>query len=111
MSIFGDGFDAEDAFTIGGAMGFAEESMQAEEEGLKDDPELPEELSGEIKEVNLRIFKNTNPTLFRYIVNLVLRQKREWRKKLDMMHSDETDAELKALEETEKLLKEDENAD
>jgi hypothetical protein len=41
----------------------------------------------------------------------VLRQKREWRKKLDMMHSDETDAELKALEETEKLLKEDENAD
>ena len=39
MTLFGDGFDAEDAFTIGGAMGFAEESMKAEEEGLFDEQE------------------------------------------------------------------------
>lgn len=110
MSMFDDGFDAEDAFTIGGAMGFAEESMQAEEEGLHDDPELPKE-STDTKDVNLRIFKNTNPTLFEYIVKLVMDHKRKWRRQMALAHSKETESELKAMAETEKLLEENDAAD
>ena len=106
MSIFDDGFDTGDALAIGGAMGFAEESMRAEEEGLFDEPDPVLEDLGAVgsKEVNLQIFKNTNPRLFEYIVRLVAKQKRVWRKKLAMMHSDASEAELRALAETEKLL-------
>ncbi len=111
MSIFDDGFDAEDAATIGGAMGFAEESMRIEDEGLFEEPEpVLEDLKPfEINEVNLQIFKNTNPGLFKYIVGLVARQKRLWRKKLAIMRSEESNGELEALARTERLLEESED--
>lgn len=106
MSIFDDGFDAEDAFTLGAAIGFAEESMQAEEEGL-DEKSEPIKLPEKVGSVDLHIFRNTNPELFNYIVRLVAKQKREWRRKLKAMRDASNNAELRALAETEKLLEED----
>lgn len=102
MGIFDDGFDAEDATILGGAMGFAEESMRAEEEGLNEEPEEEEFDFSELKEVDLRLIYNMNPDLFKHIVGLVRKQNAKWA--ADRMDREEVAEELKALEESEKML-------
>lgn len=104
MSIFDDGFDAEDAAYLAGAIGFAEESIQAEEkldEELEDIVDI--DLSG-LKEVDLRLIYNMNPPLFKHIVNIIEKQKAKWRRaRLDR---EEVSEELMALKESEELLEE-----
>lgn len=102
MSIFDDGFDAEDATILGGAMGFAEESMKAEEE-TEEAPEEEIDIDpSELKEVDLRLIRNMNPGLFKYIANIVRKQKAKWQK--DRLARESVEEELKALEESEKYL-------
>lgn len=101
--MFDDGFDAEDATILGGAMGFAEESMRAEEEGLNEDAEEEDFDVSELKEVNLRLVYNTNPGLFKYIVKLIRKQKEKWAN--DRRAREEVAEELEALEKSEAMLK------
>jgi hypothetical protein len=104
--MFDDGFDAEDALMIGGAMGLAEEAIRDENEALSQEHEVHHEASrlARLKDVNLQIFRNTNPELFEYIVAIVIRQKRKWRKQIAAMRNSEVNHELRALEKTEELL-------
>jgi hypothetical protein len=103
MNIFDDGFDAEDACILGGILGFAEESMQAEEEGSEKAPEEEIEIdSSEIKGTDLRLIYNTNPGLYKYIANIVRKQKIKWEK--DRLARESVAEEIAALEESEAML-------
>ena len=103
MSIFDDGFDAEDATILGGIMGFAEESIRAEEESLDEEPEDDINIDmSEIKDTDLRLIYNMNPGLFKYIVNIIKRQTARWRQ--DRIDREEVEEELEALRESEELL-------
>ncbi len=104
--MFDDEFDTEDALMIGGAMGFAEEALREEDEALFGEPKVkPKTLNPEeFKDIDLQIFRNTNPELFEYIVEMVAKQKQKWRKQIAAMRNNETNHELEALEKTEKLL-------
>ena len=103
MGIFDDGFDAEDACILGGAMGFAEESMRAEEEGAEEGPEEKVEIdSSEIKGTDLRLIYNMNPGLYKYIANMVRKQKIKWEK--DRLARESVAEEMVALEESEAML-------
>jgi len=105
MSLFDDGFDAEDATILGGAMGFAEESMRAEEESPEEDPKEETDIDpSELKEVDLRLIYNMNPGLFKYIVNIIRRQRARWER--DRLDREAVAEELKAMEESEKCLEE-----
>jgi hypothetical protein len=105
FDISNDGFDAEDAAYLGGAMGFAEESMREEERGEDEEteedlPEIPD-----IKEVNLRILRNTDPKLFEYVVKRAMEMAARWRKvRLEREMLSEFGFELEALEESERAL-------
>ena len=102
MSIFDDGFDIEDAAYLAGAIGFAEESIRAEEEQEEELEDMIDiDLSGP-KEVDLKLVYNMNPGLFKHIVNIIKRQKAKWRR--DRLDREEVSEELKALEESEELL-------
>jgi hypothetical protein len=102
MSIFDDGLDIEEALTLAGAIGFAEESMRAEED-LEEAPEEEIEIdSSEIKEIDLKLIYNMNPGLYRYIANIVRNQKIKWEK--DRLAREAVTEELAALEETEAML-------
>lgn len=104
MSIFDDGFDAEDAAYLGGAIGFAEESIRAEEEQEEELEDIVDiDLSG-LKEVDLRLIYNMNPGLFKHIVNIAKKQKAKWRR--DRLDREEVSEELIALRESEELLEE-----
>lgn len=103
MNIFDDGFDAEDACILGGVMGFAEESMRAEEEEPKETPEEETEIdSSEIKGTDLRLIYNMNPGLYKYIANIVRKQKIKWEK--DKLARESVAEEIAALEESEAML-------
>jgi hypothetical protein len=103
MSIFDDGFDAEDACVLGGTMGFAEESMRAEEEDPEEPLEKEEDVSpSEIEEINLRLIYNMNPGLFNYIVRIAKKQRARWEK--DRLAREAVEEELKAIRESEKCL-------
>ena len=100
MSIFDDGFDAEDALVLGGTIGFAEESIKSEEEGLDNAPEEDIDIDmSEIKEVNLRLIYNMNPDLFRYIMRIAKRQKDRWKK--DRLARESVQEELVCLDKSE----------
>jgi hypothetical protein len=104
MSIFDDGFDAEDAAYLGGAIGFAEESIRAEEEQEEELEDVVDiDLSG-LKDVDLRLIYNMNPSLFKHIVNIIRKQKAKWRR--DRLDREEVSEELIALRESEELLEE-----
>jgi hypothetical protein len=105
MSLFDDGFDVEDATILGGAMGFAEESMKAEEESPEEisEEEIEVDLS-EIKDTDLRLIHNMNPSLFRYIINIIQKQRAKWER--DRLDRESVREELIALEESEKCLEE-----
>jgi len=103
MSIFDDGFDAEDACILGGIVGFAEESIRVEEEGLEKAPEEEIEIdSSEIKGTDLVLIYNMNPGLYKYIANIVRRQKVKWEK--DRLARESVTEEIAALEESEAML-------
>jgi len=105
VDIFDDGFDMEDATFLGAAIGFAEESIRAEEEGLDEDPEDNIDIDpSQIKDENLRLIHNMNPGLFRYIINIIKKQTIRWRK--DRMAREEVEEELEALRKTEEMLEE-----
>lgn len=102
MSIFDDGLDIEEALTLAGAIGFAEESIKAEEE-LGEDPEEEAEIDfSEIKEIDLKLIHNMNPSLYKYITNIVRSQKIKWEK--DRLARGAVAEELAALEKTEAML-------
>lgn len=102
MSIFDDGLDTEEALTLAGAIGFAEESIR-DEERLGEDPEEEIEIdSSEIKEIDLKLIHNMNPALYKYIANIVRNQKIKWEK--DRLAREAVAEELAALEETEAML-------
>ena len=102
MSIFDDGFDIEEALTLAGAIGFAEESIRAEE-GTEEAPEEEIEIdSSEIKEIDLKLIYNMNPALYKYIANIVHNQKIKWEK--DRLAREAVAEELDALEKTEAML-------
>ena len=81
MFDFDDDFDMEDATIIGGIMGFAEESIREENRQLED---INEEDYGldEVtdRDTNLRLLRNENPGLVKYLLSLVIKQKRQWAK-------------------------------
>jgi hypothetical protein len=104
MNIFDDGFDAEDAAYLGGAIGFAEESIRAEEEQEEELEDIVDiDISG-LKEVDIRLVYNMNPDLFKHMVNIIKRQRAKWRR--DRLDREEVSEELKALAESEELLEE-----
>jgi hypothetical protein len=82
MGIFDDGFTNEDAAVLGGIIGFAEESLRVENEDPEAEEYLPEEESGvessAVEEENLRLIRNGNPELFRYIVSIARKQAKKW---------------------------------
>jgi len=110
IDISDDGeFDTGDALLLGGAMGFAEESMRVEDQQMHEaparkiaQPDLPE-----FRSADMQIFKNTNLALFQYIVALVANQKAIWRKKLSAIKQNDINHELEALSKSEALLDED----
>lgn len=105
MSIFDGGFDAEDACILGGAMGFAEESMRAEEKDSEKATEREEEIeidSSEIKGTDLNLIYNMNPGLYKYIANIVRKQKAKWEK--DRLARESVAEELAAMEKSEAML-------
>ena len=103
MTIFDDGFDIEDAAYLGGAIGFAEESIRAEEEEPNEEPEEDIDVDlPEIKDTDLKLIYNMNPDLFKYIVGIIKRQQAKWRR--DRLDNEEVADELQALRETEAML-------
>jgi len=103
MDIFDDGFDIEDATFLGGAIGFAEESIRAEE--AVPDKDLEEDIEvdpSHLKDENLRLIYNMNPGLFKYVVNTIRKQTNKWRK--DRLDRQEVEEELEALRKTEEIL-------
>ena len=104
MSIFDDGFDAEDAAYLGGAIGFAEESIRAEEEQEEEPEDVIDVDPSVLKEVDLRLVYNMNPGLFKHIVNIIKKQRARWRR--DRLDREEVEDELEALEASEKMLEE-----
>jgi len=82
-----DDFDWEDATTLGGIMGFAEESVR--EENMKDpsepcceerfDASSDDTESGLSLKQQLRLLENMNPDLARYVIEKVKEQKKYWR--------------------------------
>jgi hypothetical protein len=112
MTIFdfdGDGdFGIDDAATLGGIMGFAEESMREEETRLEEDSFDDIEIDPRtIKDINLRLFYNGNPALFKHVVNTVRKHVAASRKR-SQMRSDlrEVQHELDAMRDTELLMNE-----
>jgi hypothetical protein len=105
MNMFDGDFSAEDACVLGGAMGFAEESMRAEEEDPEKAPEEEEEVeidSSEIKGTDLNLIYNMNPGLYKYIANIVRSQKIRWEK--DRLARESVAEELAAIERSEAML-------
>jgi hypothetical protein len=103
MDIFEDGFDMEDAAILGGIIGFAEDSMKAEEEDLEEIAEEKINIDpSEIKEANLKLIYNMNPDLFNHIVNIVKKQNIKWKK--DRIAREAVKEELEALEESKEIL-------
>ena len=103
MNIFDDGFDIEDAAYLGGAIGFAEESIRAENAKPDEDPEEDVDVYlPELKDTDLKLIRNMNPDLFNHIVSIVKRQKAKWRR--DRMDYEEVSDELQALRETEAMM-------
>lgn len=104
MNIFDDGFDAEDAAYLGGVIGFAEESIRAEEELDEELEDLIDIDLSKTKETDLRLIYNMNPDLFKHIVNIIKRQRDKWRK--DRLDNEEVKDELRALAASEEMLEE-----
>jgi len=77
MSLFDDGFDAEDATIIGGIMGFAEESIR-EEDRLPEDIEEIDDADIAEQNINMKLLRNENPSLFAYVIEKVIEHKRKW---------------------------------
>lgn len=103
MSIFDDGFDIEDAAYLAGAIGFAEEAIRAEEANPDENAESNINIDMEkIKDTDLRLIYNMNPSLFKHIVNIIEKQTAKWKR--DRVDREEVAEELRALGETEKLL-------
>jgi hypothetical protein len=115
MSLFGGPLSTKEALDLGAAFGFAEEALKEEEEAEKGlEPNEKEESSGidpsKIDDTNLRLIRNGNPELFEYIVELAYKQAKKWRKERLEMEAirEEVAEELKALEDTERMLRENE---
>ncbi len=105
MSLFDGDFDAEDAAILGGIAGFAEESMR-EEDRKPEDNEDYDSIVVDLenpKEINLRLIRNMNPELFRYVVSLVAKHNKKWRQQ--RLAREAIQDELKAMAETEELMK------
>lgn len=104
MDIFDGDFTAEDAAVVGGMMGFAEESVREENQEL---PELSEDQSdiesAADNEVNLRLIRNANPELFRYIISIAQRQSIKWAQ--ERREREAVSDELEAMARSEKELK------
>jgi len=90
-----DGFDFEDATTLAGAMGFAEESLREEEVWLGDEEEKPDSFEPP-SEANLRLVYNQDPEFFMWLVKLIKKQNREWARKAQDKKA--ISDELKAIE-------------
>ena len=102
MDIFDDGFGMEEALTLAGAIGFAEESIRLEED-IEDPPEEEIEInSSDIEGIDLKLIYNMNPDLYKYVANTVRNQKIKWEN--DRLAREAVAEELAALEETEPVL-------
>jgi hypothetical protein len=106
---FGGDFDMGDAAIIGGIMGFAEEAIRDEQLGEGDGVDLDIKIDpSKINDVNLRLVYNQDPEFFIYIVKLVIKQNRKWRN--ERLAREAVKDELEALQRSEELLEEEENA-
>src|SRR3972149_6828129 len=111
MTLFDGDFDAGDAISLGAVVGFAEESIQAEEEGELDPLDGIDWSSDDIKYTyaDLKRLAKTNPDLFRAVLlkSVELQVKYEAAKTRELEEPDPENAhELIALAKTEKLLEE-----
>lgn len=80
MDIFDGEFTTEDAAILGGAIGFAEESIQIEEKDAEEPPgvETSDTESDAMEETDLRLIRNANPSLFRYVLEVARKQSKRW---------------------------------
>lgn len=109
MSIFDGDFDLGDAFALGAAIGFAEESMKREEEGEKDVTIDDVDLSGvdlQYTYADLQRLAKSNPKLFRTILLKSVELQVKYEKAMARRVEEAEDHELVALAKTEQLLKE-----
>jgi len=111
MSILHGDFDTGDAISLGATIGFAEESIRAEEEGELDPLDGIDWSSDDIKYTyaDLKRLAKTNPDLFRAVLlkSIELQVKYEAAKTRELEKLDPENAhELIALANTEKLLEE-----
>jgi tRNA U34 5-carboxymethylaminomethyl modifying enzyme MnmG/GidA len=109
MSILHGDFDTGDAISLGAIVGFAEESIQAEEEGESDPLDGIDWASDDIKftYADLKKLAKTNPDLFRAVLikSVELQVKYEAALTRELEKVDPENAhELIALAKTEKLL-------
>ncbi len=102
-------FGLDDAALLGGMMGFAEESIREEEKIFREEYEDIEINPDDISDVNMRLFYNGNPDLFKHIINTVRRHAANGRM-IAQMKKDKAEVqhELDAMAKTEKLIVEDE---
>jgi len=102
-----DEFDAKDAAIIGGAVGFVEESLRNENVTFEENDDGEVDVDPKMLNSNdLRIAYNTDPHLFKYIVNIIIKQKKKWKERREWLESLSEDSlhELRAIEKTEKML-------
>lgn len=108
----GNDFGWDDAFLLGGIVGFAEESMREEDEITNnlDNPEDFDTAPQEIpdlqtpKDTIVKLFKNGHPTEYSWMVKKIAEQRLEWAEdKNSRVEGDIKEAEfLESLESTEK---------
>jgi uncharacterized protein YjiS (DUF1127 family) len=108
MGIFDGDFTTEDAAVLGGTIGFAEESIREEEAGEETTEEISSEEASEIEsnaagEADLRLIRNGNPELFRYIVSIARKQAIKWAQ--DKRDREAVADELEAMARSEQELK------
>jgi hypothetical protein len=94
-------FGAEEAALLGGVIGFAEESLR-EENRLPDDSDPDIEPSND-GDVNLRLFRNGHPDLYKHIVKTVIRQRLRWQNESAAMQ--ENADEIAAMNRCESMAK------
>jgi hypothetical protein len=97
-------FDWNDATLLGGLMGFAEESMRAEDKTLEDieDPDVEFQEPANSGDLIIRLFRSGHPKEYEWLVKKVIEQRLAWAEAEKVRPQDDAEAEF--LEEIERNL-------